>query len=86
MLLEGTEVCCAPMLDLAEAAAHPHKAALCRFVEIEGWRQPTPAPRLLRTPARPPAAGALCGKHTDEVSKELGLRSQGAPLVNKPLT
>ena len=85
-LLEGTDVCFAPVLDLAEAAEHPHNTARGLFVEIEGQIQPAPAPRLSRTPARQPAAGALCGEHTDEVLKELGLRSQGVPSVNKPLT
>lgn len=72
-LLEGTDVCFAPVLDLAEAAEHPHNAARGLFVEIEGQRHTAPAPRLSRTPARQPAAGALCGEHTDEVLKELGL-------------
>ena len=84
-LLEGTDVCFAPVLDLAEAAEHPHNAARGLFVEIEGQRHPAPAPRLSRTPARQPAAGALCGEHTDEVLKELGLGSQGASSVNNPL-
>ena len=72
-LLEGTDVCFAPVLDLAEAAEHPHNAARGLFVEIEGQRHTAPAPRLSRTPARQPAAGALCGEHTEEVLKELGL-------------
>ena len=84
-LLEGTDVCFAPVLDLAEAAEHPHNAARGLFVEIEGQRHPAPAPRLSRTPARQPTAGALCGEHTDEVLQELGLRGQGASSVDNPL-
>lgn len=72
-LLEGTDVCFAPVLDLAEAAEHPHNVARGLFAEIDGQRQPAPAPRLSRTPARQPAAGALCGEHTDAVLQELGL-------------
>ncbi len=70
-LLEGSDVCFAPVLSLAEAPAHPHNAARGLFVEVDGQRQPSPAPRLSRTPARAPAPGALCGEHTQEVLAEL---------------
>lgn len=73
-LLEGTDVCFAPVLSLAEAAEHPHNAARGMFVDVQGQRQPAAAPRLSRTPARQPAPGALCGEHTDELLRELGLR------------
>ena len=73
-LLEGTDVCFAPVLSLTEAADHPHNAARGMFVDVQGQRQPAPAPRLSRTPARQPAPGALCGEHTDELLRELGLR------------
>jgi alpha-methylacyl-CoA racemase len=75
-LLEGTDVCFAPVLSLAEAAGHPHNAARGLFVEVNGQRQPAPAPRLSRTPARQPMPGALCGEHTDEILAELGYDAQ----------
>ena len=60
-LLEGTDVCYAPMLDFAEAPKHPHNVARKAFIEIDGVTQPAPAPRFSRTPSevrgRPPAAG-----------------------------
>ncbi|MFC4341651.1 CaiB/BaiF CoA transferase family protein [Cupriavidus numazuensis] len=58
-LLEGTDACFAPVLDLDEAVAHPHLKARGTFVEVGGVMQPAPAPRFSRTrPAepRPPAA------------------------------
>jgi len=70
-LMEGSDACFAPVLSLDEAAAHPHNAARGLFVEVEGQRQAAPAPRLSRTPARAPSAGALCGEHTDAVLAEL---------------
>jgi alpha-methylacyl-CoA racemase len=60
-LLERAEVCFAPVLDLREAAAHPHNAARGTFVEIEGHLQPAPAPRFSRTPAATPQAGVEPG-------------------------
>jgi alpha-methylacyl-CoA racemase len=60
-LMEGTDVCFAPVLSLSEAPAHPHNAARATFMEVEGLTQPAPAPRFSRTPAavqKPPGAAA----------------------------
>jgi len=51
-LLEGTDVCFAPVLSAKEAMAHPHNRARGTFVEIDGVPQPSPAPRFSRTPSR----------------------------------
>ncbi len=50
-LLEGTDVCYAPVLDLDEAPKHAHNVARGAFVEIDGVTQPAPAPRFSRTVA-----------------------------------
>jgi alpha-methylacyl-CoA racemase len=58
-LLEGTDACFAPVLDMAEAPDHPHNRARGTFVEVAGVRQPAPAPRFSRTqpgPVVPPSA------------------------------
>ena len=68
-----SDACVAPVLDLAEAPAHPHHRARGTFAEVGGVLQPSPAPRLSRTPGaidRPPPRP---GEHTDEVLGELGL-------------
>lgn len=61
-LLEGTDVCFAPVLSMAEAPEHAHMKARDAFVEVEGVVQPAPAPRFSRTPAEikcpPPEPGA----------------------------
>jgi alpha-methylacyl-CoA racemase len=50
-LMEGTDVCFAPVLTIAEAPLHPHMAARKIFVERHGVTQPAPAPRFSRTPS-----------------------------------
>ena len=50
-LMEGTDVCFAPVLSLSEAPLHPHMAARKTFVERHGLTQPAPAPRFSRTPS-----------------------------------
>lgn len=64
-LLEGTDVCFAPVLSYDEAPHHPHNKTRETFIEIDGVLQPAPAPRFSRTPSnvqRPPAAN---GEHTE---------------------
>lgn len=59
-LMEGTDVCFAPVLSWAEAPRHPHNAARETFVEVDGVMQPNIAPRFSRTPSAiqgPPPKG-----------------------------
>ncbi|MEK7438043.1 MAG: CaiB/BaiF CoA-transferase family protein [Pseudomonadota bacterium] len=48
--MEGTDVCFAPVLSLAEAPQHAHNRARGAFIDIDGVTQPAPAPRYSRTP------------------------------------
>jgi alpha-methylacyl-CoA racemase len=50
-IMEGTDVCFAPVLTMAEAAKHPHMVARKVLVERHGVTQPGPAPRFSRTPS-----------------------------------
>ena len=52
-IMDGTDICFAPVLSLAEAPRHPHNAARGTFVEQDGMIQPAPAPRFSETPAPP---------------------------------
>lgn len=51
-ILEGTDACFAPVLELDELRTHPHVAARETIIVQEGIAQPAPAPRFSRTPAR----------------------------------
>lgn len=53
-LLEGTDVCFAPVLTWSEAPNHPHLQARDTFVEVAGITQPAPAPRFSRTVSAKP--------------------------------
>ena len=61
-IMEGTDVCFGPVLDLDEAPRHAHNVARQTFVEVDGVVQPAPAPRFSATPGAiagpPPAIGA----------------------------
>lgn len=59
-LLEGTDVCFAPVLTPAEARDHPHMKARAVWREIGGALQAAPAPRFDNSfppDPRPPASG-----------------------------
>lgn len=84
-LLEGTDVCFAPVVEPDEAPQHPHNRERGTFVTVGGVVQPAPAPRFSRSepgiagpPPRPgehtEAALADWGFHPDEL---LTLRSEG---------
>ncbi len=55
-LLEGTDVCFAPVLSMAEASRHPHNQARAAFIDVGGVPQPAPAPRFSKTMAPAPRA------------------------------
>jgi crotonobetainyl-CoA:carnitine CoA-transferase CaiB-like acyl-CoA transferase len=84
-LLEGTDVCFAPVLNFEEAPKHPHLEARRTFIDVAGVSQPAPAPRFSRTAPRTPeppaemttenAAAALAGWLSD--SEIAALRAAG---------
>ena len=52
-LLEGTDVCFAPVLSLDEAPQHPHNLARNTYAQVNGITQPAPAPRFSKTHSMP---------------------------------
>jgi alpha-methylacyl-CoA racemase len=71
-IMEGTDVCFAPVLSMGEAYEHPHNVARGTFVEVAGKLQPGPAPRFSRTPAEISRPPSHAGQHTDEALAEWG--------------
>ena len=74
-IMEGTDVCFAPVLTMREAVQHPHNVARQSFVNIEGVEQTAPAPRFSRTPAEIGRRQVVGGTDTDEILQELGLEA-----------
>jgi len=71
-IMEGSDVCFAPVLSITEAAEHPHNRQRNTFSCTDGLLQPSPAPRFSRT--RPEIKGRppIPGEHTDTVLKDFG--------------
>ena len=79
-IMEGTDVCFAPVLSMEEAPNHPHNKARQTFIELEGATQPAPAPRFSRTNPEVQSSPSLVGEHTDEILQSLNL---GADEIEK---
>jgi alpha-methylacyl-CoA racemase len=75
-LLEGTDACFAPVLDLDEAPAHPHLRARGTFAQVDGITQPAPAPRFAGTPAAPCQPVRPAAADTRALLQELGYGAQ----------
>lgn len=65
-LLEGTDVCFAPVLSFAEAPHHPHLKARQTLIAVDGVVQPAPTPRFSHTPSARPTPPEAPGA-ADEV-------------------
>ena len=83
-LLEGSDACFAPVLDLDEAPQHPHNIARSTFATVDGITQPAPAPRFSKTPAAPCAAVREQGSHTHKLLAELGCDAATVAALTSP--
>lgn len=81
-LLEGSEVCFAPVLDFSEAPAYAHNQARDTFMDSAGLSHPAPAPRLSRTPAQA-GAKVINGQHSLDILRELGLDEAGIAALRE---
>ena len=72
-IMEGTDVCFAPVLTMTEATQHPHHIARNTFINIAGVTQPAPAPRFSRTSPETPTPPAHAGQHSTQILNEWGI-------------
>jgi len=72
-LMEGTDVCFAPVLDFIEAQQHPHNVERETYIEVDGMVQPAPAPRFSRTASQVQFGSRVAGADTQEVLADWGI-------------
>jgi len=82
-IMEGTDICFAPVLSIAEAKDHPHNKARETIVEIDGVAQPNVAPRFSRTVSKIQGPVAENGAHTLEVLKDWGFAAGEVDALKK---
>lgn len=71
-IMEGTDVCFAPVLGIGDAPQHPHNQARNTFVKVNGVTQPAPAPRFSRTQGTIQSPAALVGEHSEQILADWG--------------
>ncbi len=71
-LLEGTDACFSPVLSFSEAARHPHNVARQSFVEVDGIKQPAPAPKFSRTKPEIQGPPPTPGQHNETALVDWG--------------
>jgi alpha-methylacyl-CoA racemase len=81
-LMEGSDICFAPVLTMDEAPVHAHMQDRGVFCEIDGVVQPGPAPRFSRTKPEIKSAPAVIGEHTDEILTEFGFSDEEIGRLN----
>ncbi len=81
-LLDGTDVCFAPVLDHTEAPAHSHLKARGTYVDVAGMTQPAPCPRFSRTSPDPPTPARAEGSDTEAVLREFGFSDEAIATLN----
>jgi alpha-methylacyl-CoA racemase len=82
-ILEGTDVCFAPVLSIPEAIEHPHNVARGSFVDVAGIPQPGPAPRFSRSAPEIASPPPHAGQHTDDLLAEAGYDAAAAAKLRE---
>jgi alpha-methylacyl-CoA racemase len=81
-IMEGTDVCFAPVLTMTEATQHPHHIARNTFINIAGVTQPAPAPRFSRTSPATPTPPAHAGQHSKQILTNWGIKNANELLAS----
>ena len=75
-IMEGTDICFAPVLSMAEAPNHHHNLARGTFETHDGLVQPAPAPRFSRTQARVRNQARIPGEDSVDVLRDFGFSDE----------
>ena len=71
-IMENTDVCFAPVLDMDEAPEYQHNKDRGTFLKLDGVVQPAPAPRFSRTMSEVQGPSPTNGEHTNQVLLQHG--------------
>ena len=74
-IMEGSDVCFAPVLALDEVHDHPHHQARASFIELDGMKQPAPAPRFSRSEVAVAHGSRMPGEDSRAVLADAGFEA-----------
>ncbi|WP_269619864.1 CaiB/BaiF CoA transferase family protein [Zhongshania sp. BJYM1] len=75
-VMEGSDVCFAPILSMNEAPEHPHNKFRESYLRTDGVLQAAPAPKFSRTAPSVPASPPAAGSNTRDVLSGLGYSNE----------
>jgi alpha-methylacyl-CoA racemase len=75
-LMEGTDVCFAPVLTMEESFTHPHNISRSTFTKVDDVMQPSPAPRFSRTKPEIQKSASAPGEDTEAVLVRWGFTQE----------
>ena len=80
-IMEGSDVCFAPVLNLIDAADHPHNKARNSYQNVGGMLQQSPAPRFSRTQAADIVPPRVPGEDTAAVLADYGFTEEEIAIL-----
>jgi len=81
-IMEGTDICFAPVLSMDEAINHPHNKERNSFSTIDEVTQPSPAPLFSETPSKIKHLQNPIGRDTKEILDSIGWTEQIDDLIS----
>ena len=84
-IMEGTDICFAPVLTMNEAINHEHNVERKSFFDLDNVTQPSPAPKFSYSKSEVSHPPVKVGTHTKEIMISLGLGEKFAELTSQQI-
>lgn len=84
-IMEGTDICFAPVLSMNEAINHEHNVERNSFFNMDNVIQPSPAPKFSYSKSEVSHPPVKVGTHTKEIMSSLGLDEEVIEYVSKEI-
>ena len=84
-IMEGTDICFAPVLSMNEAIKHDHNIERNSFFNMDNVIQPSPAPKFSYSKSEVSHPPVKVGTHTKEIMSSLGLDEEVIDYVSKEI-
>ena len=84
-IMEGTDICFAPVLSMNEAIKHEHNIERKSFFNLDNVVQPSPAPKFSYSESEVSHPPVKVGTHTKEIMISLGLEDKFTELTSQQI-
>jgi alpha-methylacyl-CoA racemase len=84
-IMEGTDICFAPVLSMNEAIKHEHNIERKSFFDLDNVTQPSPAPKFSYSKSEVSHPPVKAGTHTKEIMISLGLEDKFTELTSQQI-